>query len=209
MRGVLETAFRGVWISDPAATERASNKILQLNAADRAGFRIPATLVSQSPSVVRQFFVQYGPVIYKPVAGARGPLLFTRFLTEELILEEASLMTCPTIYQEYIPGDLHIRLNCFGTRSFASTIESSELDWRPNLNVPIQPYDVPETLNVLVRRTLDLLGLEMGVFDIKLTPEGEFVFLEVNPQGQFLFLEGATGQPLGRYMAEYLLEKAA
>ena len=33
------------------------------------------------------------------------------------------------------------------------------------------------------------LGIAFGCIDMILTPEGEYVFLEVNEQGQFLFLE--------------------
>jgi hypothetical protein len=45
----------------------------------------------------------------------------------------------------------------------------------------------------------------MGIVDLKETPDGELVWLEVNPQGQFLFLESLTGQPLASYFADYLL----
>jgi hypothetical protein len=112
---------------------------------------------------------------------------------------------CPAVYQEYIPGTRHIRLNCFGDRSFAASIETSELDWRPNLNVPITSWPVPSSSHKQVRAVLDRLGLEMGIVDIKETPEGEFVWLEVNPQGQFLFLQPLADMPLDEHFADYLL----
>jgi hypothetical protein len=59
----------------------------------------------------------------------------------------------------------------------------------------------------MIRRVLDVLGLEMGIVDIKETPDGEFVWLEVNPQGQFLFLEGLTGEPLTDYFTDYLINQ--
>ena len=40
-----------------------------------------------------------------------------------------------------------------------------------------------------LRGVMRRLGLAFGAFDLRLTPEGEYVFLEVNPSGQFLFLE--------------------
>ena len=42
---------------------------------------------------------------------------------------------------------------------------------------------------------------------MKLTPEGEPVWLEVNPQGQFLFLEGLCGMPLTNIFTEFLISK--
>lgn len=202
--GSLQSAFKGKWISSPEATDFASNKLNQLTAARLAGFRIPDTIVTQSPAVVREFHRRYsGHVIVKPVAGTRGPLLFTRVINEQHLLEEESIRACPAIYQECIPGTQHIRLNCFGCSSYAGLIESDDLDWRPNLNVPISCWTVPASLACKVRSALDILGLDMGIVDLKITTEGEIVWFEVNPQGQFLFLEGLTGEPLTEHFAEY------
>lgn len=47
--------------------------------------------------------------------------------------------------------------------------------------------------------------MAMGMIDLKITPDGEPVWLEVNPQGQFLFLDALTGLELGKRFAEYLI----
>ncbi len=202
--GALQNSFTGRWISLPRATEYASNKLNQLAVAHRCGLRIPDTVVTQSPAVIRDFCERHhGRVIVKPVAGTPGPLLFTQFVREEHLKQEDSLRACPAIYQEYIPGTKHIRLNCFGDQSYASQIETEDLDWRPNLGVPISRWHVPHSLHLNIRNVLDALGLEMGIVDLKETPGGEFVWLEVNPQGQFLFLEGLTGEPLTECFADY------
>ena len=203
--GMFGNAFRGKWISSPSATEYASNKPIQLAAAQSAGFRIPDSLITQSPSEVENFYLKHdSQVIVKPVAGTPGPLLFTQPLQRHHLDAKESIKTCPTIYQELIPGTRHIRLNCFGNKSFAGLIQSTDLDWRPNLNVPVSRWPVPDHLHKQVRQTLDALGLEMGIVDLKETPDGEIVWLEVNPQGQFLFLEGLTGEPLTEIFADYL-----
>ena len=54
MLGTLRTAFRGRWVSDPEATRRAENKLVQLVAAKAAGFRVPRTLVSNDPAEMNQ-----------------------------------------------------------------------------------------------------------------------------------------------------------
>jgi glutathione synthase/RimK-type ligase-like ATP-grasp enzyme len=208
LSGGLQSCFSGKWISNPLATETASNKLLQLLVAKRNGFRIPATLVTQSPQNLRLFHEKNNKkIILKPVVGTPGPLLFTQFVREEHLVSADSIRVCPAIYQEYIPGSRHIRLNCFGSHSFASSIETTDLDWRPNLSVPIAKWIVPDQLHLKVRRVLDDLGLEMGIFDFKECPTGELVWLEVNPQGQFMFLEGLTGEPLTEYFADYLEEE--
>jgi glutathione synthase/RimK-type ligase-like ATP-grasp enzyme len=208
LRGSLQSCFSGKWISTPKATEAASNKLLQLTIASKYGFRIPETLITQSPSEVRAFYDRLnGQIIVKPVVGTAGPLLFTQFVSENHLASAESIRACPAIYQEYIPGNRHIRLNCFGHRSFASSIDTPDLDWRPNLTVPLAKWDVPIDVHKRVREVLDCLELEMGVLDLKETPSGEVVWFEVNPQGQFLFLEGLTGEPLTEHFADYLQDE--
>jgi glutathione synthase/RimK-type ligase-like ATP-grasp enzyme len=48
------------------------------------------------------------------------------------------------------------------------------------------------------------LGLEYGAIDLRLTPDGEYVFFEVNPAGQFLFVEHACGLPISAALAARL-----
>jgi glutathione synthase/RimK-type ligase-like ATP-grasp enzyme len=146
-----------------------------------------------------------GHVIVKPVVGSGGALLFTQFLGDPERFLDRSYQLAPAIYQEFIPGTEHIRLNCFGARCFAARIQTSDLDWRSNLNVPIDNYQIAPDLHRAVNRVLDHMNLAMGIIDLKRTPDGEIVWLEVNPQGQFLFLEGITGVPLSEHFADYLL----
>ena len=47
--GGLLTSSDGAWVSRPEATRRAENKLVQLRAAQSAGFAVPQTLVSQDP----------------------------------------------------------------------------------------------------------------------------------------------------------------
>jgi hypothetical protein len=87
-------------------------------------------------------------------------------------------------------------------------IESDQLDWRPNLNVPEPPYPVSDDLHTRARQIRDRLALRMGVIELKETPDGELVRLEVNPQGQFLFLEGLVGMQLADEFADFLIRKS-
>ena len=206
--GLLATQFAGRWISTPEATYRGSDKIAQLNAAYACGFRVPRTLVSQSRKDVLEFYEACGgEVVVKTVIGAPGPFLETRTLDPDRF-DDAAFAAAPAIYQEYIPGSDHLRLICLGDSSYAARIRTPDLDWRVNLNVPIESYVVPQELHGAVRSVLDRLRLEMGIVDLKLTPEDEPVWLEVNPQGQFLFLDSFTDLRLAAKFAEYLISEA-
>jgi glutathione synthase/RimK-type ligase-like ATP-grasp enzyme len=203
--GLIASEFRGVWINDPFASYRAENKILQLCAAQAAGLRTPRTIVSQDPEHVRHFVESVdGRAIVKPVKGSSKHPLFTVRVSPELLADDDAIRLSPAIYQELIPGTRHLRVHCFGDELHAFAIESQDLDWRGNIDVPIDYVEVEDELAEKLLAVLGRLGLRMGVFDLKQLPEGECVWLEVNPQGQFLFMEGLTGIPLGEAFASYL-----
>ena len=52
------------------------------------------------------------------------------------------------------------------------------------------------------------LGLVYAAIDLRLTPAGDHVFLEVNPAGQWLFVEQATGQGISDALAGQLAQWA-
>ena len=210
LNGLITSTFRGKWISAPAATQQASDKVFQLLAASSGGFRIPATLVSQNRDEVVEFYERHGRnIVVKTLAGTNNDFLLTRQLSDPRSIAADSFNVCPAIYQENIPGSDHIRLNVFGDRSLAALIRSTKLDWRPDLRVPVTAWPVPAELHRKARGVLDNLDLEMGAIDLKITPSGELVWLEVNPQGQFLFLDALTTLNLADHFTDYLIDSAS
>lgn len=207
--GILFNEFSGTWVNDPTKILLADNKLIQLRAAQRAGFQIPQTLVSQNPTQIKQFCTKLkNNVIVKPVKGTRQVSLFTKMLTEEHLASDASLSLCPAMYQEYIPGHHHIRAHCFGDDIYAVLIESEALDWRQNLEIPFSLFDLEESVKISLRQVLKTLGLKMGIVDLKLTEEGNAVWLEINQQGQFLFCEGLSGFDLTSAFVDFLYQEA-
>lgn len=206
--GLVSTEFSGHYVSDPEATREASNKLVQLRAAREAGLRVPRTLVSSDPIAVRDFCdAMNWDVIVKTVGGAgpRQPIMTGR-LTPEL-LQASAVQLCPAIYQELIPGVRHLRVNVFGHQIHTAELRSDRLDWRYPLDCEATPAVLDPFIAGQLLEVLGLLGLRMGIFDIKLTPDGEAVWLEVNPQGQFLWLEGLTGMPLLAGFADFLVSE--
>jgi glutathione synthase/RimK-type ligase-like ATP-grasp enzyme len=210
LSGSLASCFQGAWVSSPEATARASDKIFQLKTAASCGFRIPDTMITQSKAEVVSFFDRCnGKVVVKSIAGVDSVFLQTKELQNPTEIPEEAFAACPAFYQELIPGNHHVRLNLFGPHALAAIIDSPDLDWRANLNVPINAWNVPSDLRHSARRVLDCLGLEMGIIDLKITPSGEIVWFEVNPQGQFLFLDPLTSLNIGHNFAKWLIEIAA
>jgi glutathione synthase/RimK-type ligase-like ATP-grasp enzyme len=210
LMGVLLNEFHGNWISHPIATQISENKLVQLRAAQQAGIRIPATLISQDPELIRDFCAAHPGAIVKSVTATRGtPFAVTSRVTPALLERDEILSLSPSIYQECVPGVRHLRISLFGDRCDGALIEAEELDWRLDLTVPFRPYLLDSELEQRLRAVLRELGLVMGIFDVKLTDEGSPVFLEVNAQGQFLFVEALCGIPLADAFAEFLVKRAA
>jgi hypothetical protein len=64
-------------------------------------------------------------------------------VSQELLDSDEVLALSPSIYQECIPGKRHLRISVLGERCDAALIETKELDWRINLNVPCFPHLLP------------------------------------------------------------------
>jgi glutathione synthase/RimK-type ligase-like ATP-grasp enzyme len=129
-----------------------------------------------------------------------------------LVLESADLdgvRACAHLFQERIPKALDLRVVVIGRQVFTVGIhshsEESALDWRlayGDLTYSIEklPKEIEDKILQLVRQ----FGLQFSSIDLILTPEGEYVFLELNPNGQFYWLEPPTGLPMAEAMADLL-----
>ncbi len=204
--GTLLDQFSGTWVSDPFATRRAENKLVQLRAAAACGLRTPSTLVSQDPNAIRRFCEDLdNRVVVKAVRGThiRPPL--TVLLDERLLAEDEAMALSPAIYQEYVPGREHIRAHVFGHEVYAAALDSDAVDWRPDMTTPVRPLDLPEEIVKRLRAVVHHLGLRMGVMDLKVGEDGEPVWLEINAQGQFLFVEALAGLPLTSALVDLLV----
>jgi glutathione synthase/RimK-type ligase-like ATP-grasp enzyme len=209
LSGVLLNEFAGVWINHPVPNNLAANKLVQLRAAEEAGFRIPRTLVSQDPERIKKFCSELdGRVVVKRVRGTTKAHLFTGLMTTDCLASDETFRLCPTMYQEYVPGRRHLRVHCFGDDVYAALIESDSLDWRDDLSVPVSVFHLADDDRARVLAVVRRLGLEMGVIDLKLTDEGPPVWLEINPQGQFLFVEALGGLALIQGFSRFLAAAA-
>jgi glutathione synthase/RimK-type ligase-like ATP-grasp enzyme len=81
--------------------------------------------------------------------------------------------------------------------------EITRIDWRAGAREH-EIFDLPEQVKASIRRLVASFGLNFASIDLILTPEGEFVFLDLNPNGQWLWLELELGLPLSATMADLL-----
>jgi hypothetical protein len=204
IRGLSLSSFNGTWLSDPYATERAQNKLLQLTVARQVGLTVPRTLVSSDPDAIRAFTrTQGGTLIAKTLTGLLGTSLEAGRVPVESLVDDEDMSLTATIYQEEVPGTDHLRVMVFGDDVHVARIRSGALDWRLANDMEIEPIPAEPMLAAQLRAVVEQLGLRMGIFDLKVRPDGQVVFLEVNPQGQFLFVEGMSDMPLGDAFATF------
>ena len=200
-------------INNPISEYRALYKPLQLTLASRCGLTIPKTLMSNDPDAIRRFWTELGEnCIYKTFGAPSWTFLETRSLTREDLKDIDAVRHAPIIVQEKIDKDRDIRVNIFGDEIFPSQVytrhASAELDWRVDLTAQWSAHALPAEVVSALRRLMSALGLDYGCVDLRRTPDGQYVFFEINPAGQFLFAEIDAGQNLLDAMAILLLGRS-
>jgi len=214
-----------LWVNDIDAREKSRLKPMQLEVAKEAGLRIPETLFSNDPEEIRRFFAECraSGVVFKlsdqanwhTSSQAERYSLFTTEIGEEHLKNDAALSSCPAIYQSKVPKKFELRVTCmdevcFAARLDSQTKEKTRIDWRADFTRPLQPhiFKLPRPIEEKCVAFMKRLGLVFGCIDLVVTPDDEFVFLEVNEMGQFLWVEmRQPAFPLLRVFATLLVEK--
>lgn len=216
----LTTVTEAVWINHPINERRAKSKPAQLFMARQLGLDIPSTVVTNDPNEVRQF-VGSSPrqVIYKGLSQPRdmevGKVFFTGILTPERLARIDSIRITPGIFQERVAKAYELRVTVVGSRMFSVKIDSqarseASLDWRRSLHdVAYEVVELPREVEDRLTKFMEAFGLIYGAFDLIVTPEGKYVFLEINPSGQYMWLEYATGLEITAELADLLIRSAS
>lgn len=203
------------WINHPTRDDEASRKVYQLQVAQQVGLRIPATCVTNDVERARAFIDRcgIGKTIYKAFAGTEQAWRETRLVKADEVDLLANVRYAPVIFQEYVPAGVDLRITVVGDQLFAAAIHTAntayEVDFRMVMSsAPFEPAELPPPVADGLRALMRRLGLVYGAIDMRRTPDGEHVFLEINPAGQWLFVEQRTGQPITQALAELMVARA-
>ncbi len=207
-------SLQTLWVSHPFQLRRGEVKALQLAEAAKAGLKTPHTLISNDVTQATTFVeaLAEADCAIKPLMalgvtdeqGFRLPL--TSILPPGHSLESTAL--APTMFQPYVEKAFELRCVVIGERIFCAKMDSqgdekSRVDWRGG-DTKHETYILPDEVQASLHRLMDSFGLNFASLDMIVTPEGEFVFLELNPNGQWLWLELELGLPLVASMADLL-----
>jgi hypothetical protein len=209
-----------LWVpARPAVVLQAQHKASHLKLAGALGFELPATLITTSPDDFLAFYRAHdGRIISKPASTALFREIadtYARY-TEPVAPRDLgyadAVRYCPMIFQAYVPKRVELRVTVVGRQVFAAEIHSqashhTRHDWR-HYDLSETPHAVHDLPAAVARRCIELvarLGLVYGAIDMIVTPDGGYVFLEINPSGQYLWIEQLTGLPISEALCDLLI----
>jgi glutathione synthase/RimK-type ligase-like ATP-grasp enzyme len=208
LQGMWQSS-RALWVNNIQRDAAAAHKPWQLTLAKQLGLRVPETLITNDPAEARAFWAAIpGEVVYKPFTATLQSWRETRILKPEEEKFADAVRLAPVIFQKYVAGR-DLRITAIGDRLFPAEADAEsgcyKVDVRLNHGLTYRAHQLPFEIEEKLLRLMRTLGLEYGAIDMRLTPEGEYVFFEVNPAGQFLYVEMATGQKISAALAEHLV----
>lgn len=220
----IEGFFDGLnkvkWIDSISLISLAENKLRQLRIAQNTGLHIPATLVSNSAKEAQNFYEKSkGEVVaklLKPVTVSMGRpdmFVYTSVVSKDDINNAENLRLCPMVFQERISVDGELRIvyvagKCFVGEICGENNKTCKPDWRrpENSNLYWAKGEIPPELSEKIDIFMKTLGIYFGALDFIRTPDGKYVFLEVNPCGEWGMLEQELGLPISSAIADALIE---
>lgn len=218
--GGLLRSLNCLWVNHPEAQVTADYKPFQLHIAAGCGLRVPRTFISNDPEEAHHFFEACdGQMIYKTMSrgqvfndsGALTGVIYTSSVTKQDLSDSDRIRHTCCLFQERISKQLELRITVIGTTVFAAEIHSQQyeraaLDWRRGYEglaygVHSLPSEIREKCLLLTGR----LGLHFAAIDMIVTPQGDYVFLELNPSGQWAWIEMHTALPLRGAICDLLM----
>lgn len=216
-------ADRIFWVNHPLTTRLLeNNKPLQLRVARRCGLSIPETLITNDPEAALVAFKKWNGEMIVKTFGSRtddlskkGLAIYTsRVSMEDLNRHAEEIRFGPVLFQRYIPKDIELRITIVGGKIFTCAIHSQDSprtkdDWRRYdfARVDHEVYRLPDEVQDRLLHLMNELHLAFGAIDMILTPDGDYVFLEVNPSGQWGWIETITGLPISQAISDLLVRK--
>lgn len=201
---------------------RANQKATQLDVARQLGLEIPPTLMTNDPEEFYEFYRRHdGQIISKPVNkravpldGAARHFWVTRVepVSRRDVGYANTIRYSPVIFQAYVPKRLELRITVVGERIFPVEIDSQRTnrtkhDWRHYdlAHTPHRPHELPDDVTRRILRLMAHFEICLCAVDMVLTPDGRYVFLEINPTPQYDWIELLTRLPISDAICDLLL----
>ena len=201
----------------------SASKMLQMKIARELGMTVPETCFSNRKEDIVNFAKDFEYVVIKSIEndnvwlGDENEYVFyAKRIKSSLLAEQKEEMFFQTInfIQNYIEKQFELRITVVGNEIFACKIDSQildddkgKIDWREGYDYGLKHeiFELPETIKTFCVKYLRKMNLNFGCFDMIVSPNNEYVFLECNPNGQWLWIEYETGMKISETIAKTLI----
>lgn len=190
------------------------NKLIVLELAKKIGLNIPQTYIYEKAHALiesdKKDELITKTILPTSMMGFQDAtaIIYTT-LVKDISVSEKFL---PSLFQKKISKKYELRIfyfkGVFWTMAiFLQSDSKTKLDFKeyneehPNRNVP---YNLPCDIKTKLEKLMMELDLDTGSIDMIVTPENEFVFLEINPIGQFGMVSIPCNYNVEKEIAKYL-----
>ncbi|MEY8760684.1 grasp-with-spasm system ATP-grasp peptide maturase [Chryseobacterium tongliaoense] len=210
--------------------DNLTNKISNLAKAKDSGLNIPDTLITNHPKELRIFSDKYEKLISKDIKFNPIKISFNDYVINIIspvrILDKNKALQLFqknkekkanhfSLFQQYITKKYELRIFYLKGKFYTMVIfsqanEKTKIDFRnydterPNRCVP---YQLPQEIEEKLHHFMQSIDMNCGSIDMIYTPEGEYVFLEVNPVGQFQWVSKNCNYDIERQIAIDLIKE--
>lgn len=211
------------WVSHPQKIKEAEYKIYQLKLARQLGFKIPKTIITNNIKQAKAFYLsakeQKERIITKTLIESsvikknKVYAIYTNLIDFQNFNNPDEINLVPSLFQKNILKKIELRITIVGKKVYAAEIHSQESiktnqDWRHYdfNNVPHLVHRLPIEIEEKCIKLVHKLGLNFGTIDMIVTPDNQYLFLEINPNGQWGWIEILTGLPISDSLAKLLIK---
>ncbi len=200
--------------------EIRNNKIQNLIEASKIGLEIPKTIITNNKEDLSGFFEKEKKYVTKSIYHSPSLELdnFIYYGKGTFLIDTDCLSDffAPSLIQEYIEKEIEIRVffiedSFYPMAIFSQNDEKTKTDYRnynnekPNRNVP---FILPNNILKKIKKFVKKIKYNTGSIDLILTPDGRYVFLEINPMGQYDWVSQNCNYYIDKKIAEILINKS-
>jgi hypothetical protein len=199
------------WFNNPAHIYKAEIKPFQLYTANKIGFKIPPTIITNR-TAVNDF--EYTAVKSIDTAvlnlGDEEGFVYTELYRSNGLSEET--YSSPFFMQQGLLPKVDIRVTVVDETVIAVKILQKdeagiEIDWRRlKEELHYEIIELPDEIRQLCVQYLNELNLKFGGIDL-IFHENEFYFIEINPTGEWSWLQQNTGFKFDEVIVNALIKK--
>lgn len=196
------------WFNNPVDIYKAEIKPYQLFIANKIGFKVPPTLIS---NLTKKFDSKY--IALKSIDTAiinldeKEGFVYTELYETEKLPEDKYLS--PFFTQQGLVPKTDIRVTVIEDKVIAVKIfkndnENIDIDWRRyKYELSYKIMELPEKIKQLCLQLLKEFNLNFGGIDL-IYHNNDYYFIEINPTGEWSWLQQNTGFRIDELIVESL-----